>query len=286
MCGVVQPGRGSMLSTGVCKCQGWMGVGATMYLTPLLNLLEREYAQTVYGLLGVHFIFLVFFMITFKLLCTAIPFCKFVLPGEQPDDAWNQSLHDVPKMYLSTAAAAEFLLPQSPSPSAQQQQQNSKQAAALVLDAISRISISKTSPHLRVLGQHAAPPAWHRLEASLSNHAPKAAPGRPCMRRLAHTHTRRTPTPTLPHIHPRCCLTPSQTTTRFRKHAINAFLARAFHRLPRLMGAAGLPAVALSPHDLFHAHLFQTTMHYRARRKLGLLFHCKEYPVRASELNM
>lgn len=47
-----------------------------------------------------------------------------------------------------------------------------------------------------------------------------------------------------------------------------------FTRLPKLVDAAGLPAVELSPYDLFHGHLFLNNP-----LGMGLLLHCKEYPV-------
>lgn len=154
-------------------------------------------------------------------------------------------------------------------------------AAAMLLQAISTKShpspSSSNMQDLRVLGKHAAPPAWHRLQASIATSVKRQHPLTTTtkhLRRLGHTVTRRTPVPTVPHLHPRCCLTPSTSTTRFRKHALNTFCARAFLRIPGLVAAAGLPPVHLSPHDLFHAHLFLTT----TTAQLGLLFHAKEYP--------
>lgn len=128
---------------------------------------------------------------------------------------------------------------------------------------------TEPSPHIRILGTHAAPHQWHRLQTRLLAHT-----HRPCLRRTHHTVRRRTKVPRS--FIRDCRLTPHTTATRFRKHAINMFMIRLFERIPMLVAAAGLPPVTLSPFDLFHGHVFQS--HQGA--VLGMLLHCKEYPVR------
>jgi hypothetical protein len=158
-------------------------------------------------------------------------------------------------------------------------------AAAAVLRRIERHDFGAD---LRLLGAAAPPPrAWLELEAAVAAAPPGRA--RAALRAALAPRARRLP-PLPARGEPRCCsLAGAPRGRRFAARPLNALLAALFARVPPGAQAAGLPPIALSRFDLHHAHLFLADPEEEEgeegcgggrhrHRRLGLLFHAKEYP--------
>ncbi|KAG2486741.1 hypothetical protein HYH03_014667 [Edaphochlamys debaryana] len=148
--------------------------------------------------------------------------------------------------------------------------------ACLARHILQRLADGASLRHLGVIPLHApvAPPAFAALEQELVREAAVTArtggrgPHAVLRRHLGQEETHEG------HLTPsgkRCLLAPGPRVRRFQDPSLAAFAAAVF----RAAEEQRAPLVTLSPHCLFHAHLFLARA---PAAGLGLLLHACEYP--------